>query len=107
MTTRASAMCGDKPFMMEFKLYSPYIRALTKYRVQALAFRMAQSPKPAGFSFLNCIGYSEDPSPEAFRYNMIFEHPPGADPTHKPVSLYSVLSGSSKDFPLSIIRVAL
>jgi Prion-inhibition and propagation len=99
---RAFAKRGDKSFIVEFKPYShsPDIRASIKYRVQALAFRMAQSPKPAGFSFLNCVGYYEDPSPETFRYNLIFEYPPGADPTCKPVSLYSVLSDSGKAFPL-------
>jgi hypothetical protein len=97
---RAFAKRGNKPFIVEFKPYSPDIQPSIKYRMQALAFRMAQSPKPAGFSFLNCVGYYEDPSPEAFRYNLIFEYPPGADPTRKPVSLYSVLSGSSKEFPL-------
>jgi hypothetical protein len=97
---RAFARRGDKPFIVEFKPYSSDIRPSIKYRVQALAFRMAQSPKPVGFSFLNCVGYYEDPSPEAFRYNLIFEYPPGADPTCKPVSLYSVLSDSSNAFPL-------
>lgn len=55
---------------------------------------MAQSPK------LNCVGYYEDPSPEAFRYNLIFEYPPGADPTANPPPFTQFLSGSSKEFPL-------
>lgn len=86
--------------VVEYKPFSTEIRESIKYRVQALAIRMAQLFKPDAFSFLTCSAYYLDSSPEFLRYTLIYEYPQGADLSRKPVSLFTVLSGSTKIFPL-------
>jgi hypothetical protein len=97
---RTFAMFDGAPVVIEFKPYTPDIADTIRSRVQALAFTLAQTPKPEGFCFLDCVGWYRDQTPNFLRYVLLYSYPREADLTQKPVSLASLLADEHRISPL-------
>jgi hypothetical protein len=74
-------------------------------RVQRLAALLKKDRKPLGFRAPNCLGYFRKTDPD--RFGFVFEKPSGIDERTEPISLLSMLQGSSAVKPSLTDRINL
>lgn len=80
-------------------------------RVKALAALLKENNRIDQFRAPHCLGYFQDIDEETgedhCRFGLVFEKPPSAHPTTRPISLHTLLTSRTIDVPSLTDRIAL